>query len=125
MNEPPVNVETLTRVAQEVADGLPTVDHGDWPDCFDVSHALKEELMTTYGVDPQYVSVEELHLPPEYRHYVVVCDAEVTGERLLVDASFAQFAIEADTPFELAPAATISSVVVCPKPAYVFAEYLR
>jgi hypothetical protein len=91
----------------------------EWPDCYDVSLAVKRELVER-GVDEGSLDIRRYMLEGEAHHYALVVEGD--GELFVVDASFDQFANETGTLMDVAPMAEISEVVVVVKSQYVFSE---
>ena len=94
----------------------------DWPDCFDISHAIRERLENEFDVSSSAMHVQKYH--PNGRldmhHYALMIEAEVAGAEIVVDASFDQFADETSVPVDIAPQAEIAEVVVVPANRYIF-----
>lgn len=94
----------------------------DWPDCFDISHAIRERLESEFDVSSSAMHVQKYNLNGrlDMHHYALMIEAEVAGTDMIVDASFDQFAGETDVPVDIAPQSEIAEVVVAPANRYIF-----
>jgi len=113
-------IRRLTRYVYETLSG----GDPEWPNCHNAAARITQRLTNQYGVDDQFVQVQEYMLPEEYGHYTVYLAPEVLGTDMIIDASFEQFANETEAPIDIAPAHRIDSVVfVQPAQRYVFDKY--
>jgi hypothetical protein len=115
--------ERVEEIANEVSDELTEESEFSWPDCWKAVHEIKERLVTQYSVDEEDLDVQEYQLPNEFGHYCLHISYEVTGESLLVDAAFSQFAAETGTPFDVGSSDQIDDVVVVSPDQYIFSQY--
>jgi len=116
----------LVEIAEQARKKTMNQDSGQiWPDCFEVSKQIVDGLYAFIyeeGIDGIEAEVVKYVINGEYHHYVVEVSDRQTGEKRLVDASFKQFAYEADTPFRVAPIDSISDVITTQPERYIFAE---
>lgn len=113
--------ERLRAIARDERAAYTPTSTNSWPDCFDVSEAIRTRLLEEYDIDEAAVEVREFYPADGFRHYALILENSIAGESLVLDASFDQFATETETPVNLAPAAEISNIViVSPKQRYLF-----
>ena len=116
--------EEVRRVAKKAHDETIQEDE-EWPDCFTVSQRLKELLVSECGISAEEgsdMSIYQYITADEFYHYTLYLPATFLGEEAVVDAAFAQFANETETPYGVAPAEEIRDVVVV-KPAGRYAFF--
>lgn len=118
-----VTVDTVQSVAESVHERMIQERGGEWVDCFDVSHAVKNELIEEHGVYEGRLTVERVFPVPEYAHYVLEIGWGEHTKPMVVDASYKQFDASTDTPVNLGEDSdeTLPSViVVSPASSYLF-----
>ena len=114
--------EQLRTIARDERAAHSPGPQGPWPDCFDVAEAIRQRLATEHDIDTEAMETQEYQLAGGYRHYALVLNPSVLGESAVVDASFDQFATEADTPIDIAPRDEIADIVIAtPRNRYLFA----
>lgn len=90
-----------------------------WPDCYDISEDIKDALITEHDINMEYLSLRECFPTAGYRHYVLEVSSMVTGESIVIDASFEQFDETTDTPVN-AGRNVDPVVVVSPAASYLY-----
>lgn len=114
----------VEEIANEVSDELAEESDFDWPDCWKAAQEIKNRLVTQHDVDEEHLEVKRYWLPDEFGHYALYISYKVTGESMLVDAAFAQFATQTGTPFDVGSSEEIDDVaVVSPAREYIFSRY--
>ena len=109
----------LMEVAREKKNDLSSERDCEWADCYNVSNEIYGELVSSYSVPEDYLSVEEFR-DGDFRHYYLVIDARVLGEYHILDASFRQFASDTSVKFNLGSPSDIEEVVLVRKNRYIF-----
>lgn len=115
--------DQVEEIANEVSDELTKESEFSWPDCWKAVHEIKERLVKHHSVDGGNLDIQEYQLPNEFGHYCLHISYEVTGESLLVDAAFSQFAAEKGTPFDVGSSDQVDDVVVVSPDQYIFSQY--
>jgi hypothetical protein len=111
-------------IANEVSDELAEESDFDWPDCWKAAQEIKNRLVTQHDVDEKHLEVKKYWLPNEFGHYALCISHKVTGESILVDAAFSQFATETGTPFDVGSSEEVDDIaVVSPARNYIFSQY--
>jgi hypothetical protein len=113
----------IKEIANEVFDELKKESEFSWPDCWIAVQEIKHRLETKHSVDERHLDIQEYILEHEFRHYCLEVSSKVTGEAILVDAAFSQFATETGTPFDVGPSDQIENVVVVSPHEYIFSQY--
>lgn len=115
-----ISNDTLREIAQSCREFYVT-DKIEWPDCATVSQDIIDELYKNYSDEFSSVVGVEYQINHEYHHYAVQIEEMLTNSSVIVDASFSQFANEADTPISVAPISELDPVsVVSPAGSYIF-----
>lgn len=95
------------------------INFDGWPDCYEVSQNIQSIIETEY--DSLRAEIKEFRFDSGFRHYALTIRDENTGESMIIDASYAQFAEETDVPIDMNKSDSISDVVIAsPKQQYVF-----
>lgn len=116
--------EKLEEIAVDVSENLTEESEFSWPDCWKAVTEIKNRIVTKYDVDEEYIEIKQYLLPDEFGHYCLYISSVVTGESILVDAAFSQFATETGTPFDVGPAEQIDDVaVISPASEYIFSRH--
>jgi hypothetical protein len=89
---------------------------GQYPDCFEISEELKNELISDHDYDEEDVSINEYIINDDYRHYVVNVRTEEGS--FVVDCSFGQFSNKTNTNINLGN--NVDDVVVVRENEYIF-----
>jgi hypothetical protein len=111
-------------IATKVSKDLTEESEFNWPDCWKAVNEIKNQLVKQHNINEEYVEIKQYLLPNEFGHYCLYISSVVTGESILVDAAFAQFATETGTPFNIASAEEIDDVaVISPATDYIFSRH--
>lgn len=121
---PPTRTEINTLATEKRQEFAFNNQFDNWPNCYDISEAIKDELISTYGLSADTVWINKYLIDGEYTHYAVaVGDVMGTSDTIIVDASYDQFACETDTPICVADEDNINSVVIKSNQNYIFRHY--
>lgn len=93
----------------------------EWPNCREVSLAIENRIHDEFRYFN--TTVKEVVIDEYYHHHVVKIQPKTHAQSsVIIDASFTQFTVEADTPIDIASINDTSHVViVSPAESYVFA----
>jgi hypothetical protein len=111
-------------IATKASEDLTEESEFNWPDCWKAVNEIKNQLVKQHNVNEEHVEIKQYLLPNEFGHYCLYISSVVTGQSILVDAAFAQFATETENPFNIGSAEEIDDVaVISPATDYIFSQH--
>ena len=111
-------------IATQVSKDLTKESEFNWPDCWKAVNEIKNQLVKQHNVNEDHLEIKQYLLPNEFGHYCLYISSVVTGQSILVDAAFSQFATETGTPFNIGSAEEIDDVaVISPANHYIFSQH--
>lgn len=112
--------ESLRDIAQNEREFYVTQDI-EWPDCATVTQDIIEEIREHHCQEITHVVGSEFQINGKYYHYAAEITDEKSNSTAIIDASFSQFATEADTPISIGSIQNMNPVTITsPAESYIF-----